>query len=63
MTSLKVQVANFLDLFAQELRFVLKSEALESLFRGKDVCVLPTGFRSFQSQEMIHSPLECLVSL
>ena len=43
-----------LDLHAQELGFVIKSEqreALESLLRGKDVfCVLPTCFGSFQLQ-------------
>ena len=36
---LLVQVAYCLDLFAQEVGFFLKSEALESLFRGKNVFV------------------------
>ena len=43
-----IEDVNCLDLLAQELGFVLKSEqreGLELLLRGKDVfCVLPTGF-------------------
>ena len=49
-----------LDLLAQELGFVLKSEqreALEMLLRGKDVfCVLPTGFdKSLIYQMFVHA--------
>ena len=49
-----------LDLLAQELGFVLKSEqreALELLLRGKDAfCVLPTGFgKSLIYQMFVHS--------
>ena len=49
-----------LDLLAQELGFVLKSEqreALEFLIRGKDVfCVLPTGFgKSLIYQMFVHA--------
>ena len=49
-----------LDLLAQELGFVLKSEqreALELLLRGKDAfCVLPTGFgKSLIYQMFVHA--------
>ena len=49
-----------LDLLAQELGFVLKSEereALELLLRGKDVfCVLPTGLgKSLIYQMFVHA--------
>ena len=46
--SSRIEDVNCLDLLAQELGFVLKSEqreGMELLLRGKDVfCVLPTGF-------------------
>ena len=49
-----------LDLLAQELGFVFKSEqreALELLLRGKDVfCVLPTGLgKSLIYQMFVHA--------